>query len=101
MHVSVNKGAYDKAVKNYSVKINGSKVYRVWKTLYTRIAVAGLRNLQTKYTTYRSNKHKKFLNEWPPHSLFCEKRCCQRAFNSYHKFLRKEIKWGRNGHLIS
>lgn len=100
IEVKLMKGEHDTAIKNYRIKINGRKIYRLWQELYKGLALAGLRNLQIRYTDYRTAKQKEYLNKWPPHSLFCEKRCCQKAFSSYHKFLRQHIKWGSDGHLI-
>jgi hypothetical protein len=43
--------------------------------------------------------NKKPIKNWPPHSIFCEKRCCQKSINSYIRFLKKELKWDRQGHI--
>lgn len=63
------------------------------------IALERLRNLLDRYDAYQAEKHRQFVYSWPPHSLFCEKRCCQRSFRSYHRFLKQELVWNKDGHL--
>lgn len=58
-----------------------------------------LYNLLNKYELYRAEKHKEYLKTWPPHSIFCEKRCCQPAARTYMRKLKKELVWGADGHL--
>lgn len=36
---------------------------------------------------------------WPKHSMLCDCRRCMPSFRSYHKFLRRELVWNKEGHL--
>jgi hypothetical protein len=84
------------------------KIYQVeghykinWSRLQSaaRNAVARLLNLLDRvYCRWQSGREDP--PTWPPHSLFCEQRCCQKSFTSYHRFLKKELAWNKEGHLI-
>ena len=65
-----------------------------------QIALAGLLHLLTRYQNYRNEKHKAFMGQWPPHSLFCECRHCQKSVRAYTRELRRGLIWGRDGHII-
>lgn len=71
------------------------KVREAWQTAKVS-QVARLHHLLNRFDKPIDNGAK----EWPPHSLLCEKRCCIRSFASYHKYLKKELKWDNSGHLI-
>lgn len=74
------------------------KVSQAWQT--AKVAtLERLRDLLKRWETYQANKHKEYMEQWPPHSLFCEKRCCHKAFTSYHRYLKRELKWNKQGHL--
>lgn len=97
--VHLKKGAHDEAGQTTGLETLGREIYRVWQKCYSYLKSYGLRNLQTYYAARASRKHKDLLNQWPPHSLFCEKRCCNKSMNSYHRFLKKNLVWGADGHV--
>jgi hypothetical protein len=84
------------------------KIYQIeghykinWSHLQATVYKALARLLNLLDRTYdRYYPHKNEPTKWPPHSIFCEKRCCQPAFSSYHRFLKKELAWNKEGHLI-
>lgn len=61
--------------------------------------MARLRDLLIQYDEYLKQKEKDQIAHWPPHSIFCEKRCCQKSLTTYVRFLKKELVWGKDGHL--
>lgn len=82
------------------------KYQAYWRTIrkawtaakvYTMV---GLRNLLEKYNDYLKEKHKEYLASFPKHSIMCECRKCQKSFRSYHAYLKKELRWNKQGHLI-
>lgn len=94
--VNITKGAHDESHEQAQAQ---------WRTL-RKLGTAAkdyclerLYNLLNKYDTYLTEKYKQYMDQFPPHSLVCEKRCCQKSFNSYHRFLKKELRWGADGHI--
>lgn len=87
--------------KTVEIQIDWRSLRESWST--TKAYTLGrLRNfLNERYTTYKNEKQKEFTAKWPPHSLFCEKRCCQRSFNGYIRALKKDLSWGKDGHIQS
>lgn len=63
--------------------------------------LARFRHLLNKYDQHLKEKKNKYLGTFPPHSIFCEKRCCNKAFSSYHRFLKKELQWDKDGHIMN
>lgn len=81
-----------------TIEIDWCTLRKSWQTLkaYT---LARLRNLLVRYEEHLKQKEREHQATWPPHSILCEKRCCQKSFRAYHAFLKKELKWNAEGHL--
>lgn len=89
----------DQDVETYKMSENVGRTLSEIGTTTKAHLLARLCNLLDRYDEYLKEKHKEFMAEWPPHSLFCEKRCCQRSSRSYWRWMKKELKWGRDDHL--
>jgi ribosome-associated translation inhibitor RaiA len=50
-------------------------------------AVERLRDFLIRYDEHLKQKERERMAKWPPHSLFCEKRCCQKSTTSYMRYL--------------
>lgn len=94
--------AHDKGQQEITIQVD-------WRTLrelgsaaqqlvYDK-ALERLRDLLIRYDEYLKQKEHANMAQWPPHSIFCEKRCCQKSLTSYIRFLKKELRWDANGHL--
>lgn len=81
-----------------SVEIDWRTLRQAWQAakVYT---MARLRDLLSRYEEHLKQKEREHQATWPPHSILCEKRCCQKSFRAYHAFLKKELKWDTEGHL--
>lgn len=91
--------AHDKGPeKEVSVTIDWRSLRQAWQAT-KEYSVATIRDLLIRYDEHLIQKAKEDMAQWPPHSLFCEKRCCQRSFNSYIRHLKKEIVFGADGHI--
>lgn len=100
--INLKKGTNDESQEKpikATYQIDWCKVRKVGSAakVYT---LARLRNLLNKYDTYIKEKEKQDMAEFPPHSLFCEKRCCQKSQRTYMNFLKKELVWSKEGHLL-
>jgi hypothetical protein len=86
--------------KDITVEVDWSTLRKSWQTAkdYT---VERLRDLVTRYEEHLKQKEEEFKKQWPVHSIFCEKRCCQKSNRTYWSFLKKELVWGKDGHLIN
>lgn len=94
-----SKRAHDKGQeKEISVKIDWRTLRESWQAakVYT---MARLRDLLIRYDEHLKQKERENMAQWPPHNLFCEKRCCQKSFSSYVRHLKKEIVFGADGHI--
>lgn len=63
-------------------------------------ALERLRDFLIRYDEHLKQKERENMAKWPPHSILCEKRCCQKSMTSYMQYLRKNIRWGQDGHII-
>jgi hypothetical protein len=91
--------AHDKGPdEEITVQIDWRTLQESWTTakVYT---LAQLRDLLSRYDAHLKQKERENMAQWPPHSLLCEKRCCQKSLTSYMRFLKKELVWGSDGHL--
>jgi coproporphyrinogen III oxidase-like Fe-S oxidoreductase len=81
-----------------TIEIDWRTLSQSWQAakVYT---LARLREFLTRYDEHLKQKEREKQASWPPHSLFCEKRCCQKSFNSYIRHLKKEISFGADGHI--
>lgn len=94
-----SKRAHDKGPeKEISVKIDWRSLRQAWQALKAD-TLARLRDLLIRYDEHLKQKERERQAEWPPHSILCEKRCCNKSFRTYHRFLSKELVWGKDGHL--
>ena len=94
-----SKRAHDKGPeKEISVTIDWRTLRQSWQAAkaYT---LARLRDLLIRYDEHLKQKAKEEAAQWPPHSLFCEKRCCNKSFDSYIRHLKKTIVFGADGHI--
>lgn len=91
--------AHAEGQEEITVQVDWRTLREAWTAakVYT---LARLRDLLAKYDNYQTEKHKEYMTKWPPHSIFCEKRCCQKSSSSYLRHLKKELRWDSNGHLI-
>lgn len=91
--------AHDKGPeKEISVQIDWRTLREFGQTVKA-YSLARLRDLLIRYDEHLKQKEREKQAEWPPHSLFCEKRCCQKSFSSYIRHLKKEIVFGADGHI--
>ncbi len=81
-----------------TVQINWCTLHQAW-TAAKESTLARLRDFLIRYDEYLKQKERENMAQWPPHSLLCEKRCCQKALSSYMRYLKKELVWGPDGHL--
>lgn len=99
--IKVGSLAHEEGQKNH-YQIDGrtlrAYIQKAWHHTKS-FTLEGLRNLLNRYEQHLIDKNDQYIATLPPHSLLCEKRCCQRAFSSYHRFLKKELVWGRDGHI--
>lgn len=94
-----SKRAHDKGPeKEISVKIDWRTLRESWQAAkaYT---LARLRDLLIRYDEHLKQKERERMAVYPPHSILCEKRCCNKSFRTYHRFLKKELNWDAEGHL--
>lgn len=60
-----------------------------------------IRHLLERYEHYEAEKRKEVLANLPPHSLLCEcTHRCKAKPRKYWTFLKNEIKWGPDGHVL-
>jgi hypothetical protein len=81
-----------------TIQVDGCALHQAW-TAAKVCTLAALRDLLARYEAHQAEEHKQFMAKLPPHNLLCEKRCCQKSFRAYHQFLKKQLVWGRDGHL--
>lgn len=94
-----SKRAHDKGPeKEISVKIDWRSLRQTWQATKVYI-LATVRDLLIRYDEHLKQKEKQRQAEWPPHSIMCEKRCCQKSNRTFWRFMRKELVWGEDGHL--
>jgi len=96
-------GAHAKGqIEEITIQVDWRTLQKLGSTSKQRIydyALARLRDFLIRYDEHLKQKERENMAKWPPHSLFCEKRCCQKSMTSYMRFLNKELKWGADGHL--
>lgn len=91
--------AHDKGPeKEVSVTIDWRTLRQSWQAVKA-YSLERLRDLLIRYDEHLKQKEQERLAQWPKHSIFCEKPCCQKSLTSYMRFLKKELVWGRDGHL--
>lgn len=93
-----SEGANAKGAEEIAVEIDWRTLREYWQTakVYT---VATVRDLLNRYDERLKQKAKEEAAQWPPHSIFCDKRCCQKPLASYMRFLKKNISWDSDGHI--
>lgn len=87
-------------------KVQHDRLQAYWRTVRTYALLAHalvmvlIIEQVEKYDTHIKQKHEDHMATFPKHSLFCECRNCHRSFIGYHRFLKKELRWGDDGHII-
>jgi hypothetical protein len=92
-------GAHAKGQEEITIQVDWHTLQKLGQAakVYT---MASLRDFLIRYDEHLKQKERENKAQWPPHSLFCEKRCCQKSVTSYMRFLKKELRWGADGHII-
>lgn len=90
--------AHDKGHEEISLQVDWRTLRQLGSAAKVYI-LATVRDLLIRYDEHLKQKERQNMAVWPPHSIFCEKRCCQKSLTSYMQFLKKELIWNKQGHL--
>jgi hypothetical protein len=99
--VNIRGGAHEKGKTVEQNYTSNRAIEAAWRKIHEAetFAVARLLHLLARYEQYLKDKQKEFMAQWPPHSIFCERRCCEKSMTSYVRYLKRNISWGADGHI--
>lgn len=94
-----SEGTHDKGQEEIIFQVDWCTLRQAWQA-GKEIALQRLFHLLVQYDQHLRQKEEQRMAKWPPHNIFCEKRCCQKSLRSYMRFLKKELRWGTDGHIL-